>query len=534
MLKAFYIPLTVVFFLLCSWAIALMIYHGRAGSAARPAAVGPRRLAVLVGLLLAAIYVYQATWQLAGFARPEFMDFMRKYSRRQVNPAREMARGRILDRNGMELAFTDRSGKFERRYPFSRACCHLVGYVHPMFGLAGLEAADNAYLSGLTVSSRGELERFGINILDQGRAGGNDLAITLDARLQARAVELLRNRPGAIVAIRPRDGALLALASSPTFDPERLDEALFRSGRTGASPLMNRALQGAYPAGSTIKVMIAACALENGFDGLIDCPPEGYTPPGRQHQPIRDHEYYECQRRGETWRGMGAIGLKEAFERSSNVFFAQLGVKLGSRRLDATAVRFLFNRPLIIFEGSSGVVAARASVWPAPGPDQAGQAAQLSIGQGAMLVTPLHMALIASAIANGGELHFPRLSARTPPLPPERIIERSVSEKLHGLMRHAVERGTGRGADISEAAIAGKTGTAQVPDGPDHSWFICFAPAGDPALAIAVIIEHGGYGSAAAVPAAADLVRTAKKIGLLEPVARENAAAPDRAIGSTP
>lgn len=518
MLKALNIPLTLGFFLLCFWTIALIFYYSRAAAPAKPAAgTGVRWLLRCVCLLFLAAYMYQATWQLAGFSRPAFMDFMRKYSRRTVNPAKEMARGSIRDRNGVELAVNARSDNILRRYPYGRGFCHLIGYADPMFGLAGLEAADNAFLNGSSLASPDELGRFSMNILNHRKAEGNDLVLTIDARLQKTAVTLLRGRPGAIVVIQPQDGSVLALVSAPSFNPEDLDASLFSEEKKRSSPLLNRAVQGMYPPGSIIKIMVAACAVENEFAELLDCPPQGYTPPGPRHRPIRDHEYYEYQRRGDSWQGWGSIGLEEGFARSSNVFFSQLGVKLGARQLNKAAERFLFNQPLVLFEGSSGTISVKQSFWPAVSPEDSGSLAQQSIGQGAMLVTPLHMALIAAAIARDGQLYAPRLAVRTPPRLLDKIMDYRVAEKLKQLMRYTVEHGTARGANIKDLNIAGKTGTAQAPEGADHSWFVCFAPVEQPAIALAVIIEHGGYGSASALPVATELVKKAKKLGLLEP-----------------
>ena len=520
MFKALNIPLTLGFFLLCFWTIALLFSYSRSASLAKPAAgTGVRWLLRCVCLLFLATYLYQATWQLAGFGRPAFMDFMRKYSRRPVNPAKEMARGSILDRNGVELAVNARSDNLLRRYPYGRGFCHLIGYADPMFGLSGLEAADNAFLNGSSLSSPDELGRFSMNILNHRKAEGNDLILTIDARLQKTAAALLRNRPGAIVAIQPQDGSVLALVSAPAFSPEDLEASLFSDERKNSSPLLNRAVQGLYPPGSIIKIMVAAGAVEGGFSDVLDCPAQGYTPPGPHHRPIRDHEYYEYQRRDGTWQGWGRIGLEEGFARSSNVFFAQMGVKLGSPRLNKAAERFLFNKPLVLFEGSSGTISAKQSFWPVVSPEDPGSLAQQSIGQGALLVTPLHMALLAAAIARDGELYAPRLAMRTPPRLLDRIMDYGVAEKLKQLMRYTVEHGTAQGANIKGLNIAGKTGTAQASEGADHSWFVCFAPLERPAIALAVLIEHGGYGAASALPVAAELVKKAKKLGLLEPEA---------------
>jgi len=509
--------LSIIFFFLCFWALVMLFYYGGTTSPAKPSASGSgaRWLFRIIFLMFMAVYLYQASWQLAGFARPAFMDFMRKYSRRPVNPAREMVRGRILDRSGVELAVNDPADNRLRRYPLGSLFCHLVGYMDPMFGLDGLEAADNAFLSGYSLSSSDEVGRFSLNILNHRKAGGNDLILTIDAGLQKVAADLLKNKRGAIVALQPEDGSIIALTSSPAYNPQTLDAGLFAADK-GRSPLFNRALHGLYPPGSTFKIAVAACALEHGFHELLDCPAQGYTPPGPFHRPIRDHEYYEHQRNGESWPGWGRIGLDQAFARSSNVFFSQLGVRLGSAQLNAIAQRFLFNKPLILFEGSSSAISAQPSFWPALSEKNSGDSAQQAIGQGSLLVTPLHMALITAAIAQNGELYAPRIAVRTPPRLLARLVDRRVADEIKRLMRYTVEHGTAVGANIKGITIAGKTGTAQAPDGEDHSWFVCFAPVERPAIAVAVLIEHGGYGAAAALPVAVELIKKAKSLGLLE------------------
>jgi penicillin-binding protein A len=509
--------LSIIFFLLCFWALVLLFYYGGITSPAKHSASGSgaRGLFRIIFLSFMAVYLYQASWQLAGFSRPAFMDFMRKYSRRPVNPAREMVRGRILDRSGVELAVNDPADNRLRRYPLGSLFCHLVGYMDPIFGLDGLEAADNAFLSGYSLSSSDEVGRFSLNILNHRKVGGNDLVLTIDTGLQKTAADLLKNKRGAIVALQPEDGSIIALTSSPAYNPQALDAALFNANR-GASPLFNRALHGLYPPGSTFKIAVAACALEQGFHETLDCPGQGYIPPGPFHRPIRDHQYYEHQRNGEAWPGWGRIGIEQAFARSSNVFFAQLGVRLGSSQLNAIAQRFLFNQPLLLFAGSSSNISTQPSFWPILSEKDSGDSAQQAIGQGSLLVTPFHMALITAAIAQNGELYAPRIAVRTPARLLGRLVDQRIAGEIKRLMRHTVERGTAVGANIKGITIAGKTGTAQAPDGEDHSWFICFAPVERPAIAVAVLIEHGGYGAAAALPVAVELIKKAKSLGLLE------------------
>lgn len=462
------------------------------------------------------VYAYQASWQLTGFARHDFMAFMRTYSRRPVNPAKETSRGRILDRNGVELAANDDKNALKRVYPFAKPFCHLVGYLDPMFGLTGLEAADNAFLDGYSLTSAGEVGRFGLNIVNHRSVGGNDLVLTVDSVLQKLAVNLMGKRRGAVVALKPQDGSILVLASSPGYNPQALDARLFRDEQADSSPLLNRAIHGLYPPGSIFKIVVSALALEKGLSERLDCPAQGYVPAGGRYKPIRDHEYYAFKKRGKTWQGRGRVGIEEAFALSSNVFFAQLGVRLGGAQMNEIAQRFLFNMSICLFEGSSGNMTSRQGKWPELDGQNMGSVAQQAIGQGAILVTPLQMALITAAIAQDGELYTPRISSRTPARILGRLTGPEIAQKLKAMMRNTVERGTAAGARIKGLAIAGKTGTAQVPDGADHSWFVCFAPIEAPAIAVAVIIEHGGYGAASALPVAVELIKKAKGLGLLQ------------------
>jgi len=210
-------------------------------------------------VLFSGVLLYQATWQLTGLFRPQFLAFMQVYDRRQFNPAHRIRRGRILDHRGEVLAFSERQGeRILRRYPYGAAFAHVVGYGDPKFGAAGLEAAANAYLNGATADSLPAWGELGQQLLTRDRnPRGQDLRLTLDTELQRLAVQGLGGRQGAVVVLDPRDGAIRVLFSLPAFDPNRIDAALFRTGQPG-TPLLNRATQGLYPPGSTFKILTAA------------------------------------------------------------------------------------------------------------------------------------------------------------------------------------------------------------------------------------------------------------------------------------
>lgn len=468
-----------------------------------------RPAVILLALAFTGILIHQATWQLTGTSRPEFIAFMQLHDRRELNPAHRIERGRILDRRGVVLAHTEVvGGEVRRRYPGGPAFAHVVGYTHPRYGTSGMEAVATVQLNGGAPRDLGDWRALGRQLVIPDRGPrGRDLQLTLDAELQLRAHALLAGRHGAIVVLRPHDGAILALVSTPAFDPNQITPALFQDD--GArSALLNRATQGLYPPGSVFKILPATLALEAGFEGTLDCPADGFTTSAR-YRKIRDHEYYEAQKKGTTWRGHGRIDLPTALARSSNVFFAQLGVQQGHAALERLGARLRFNDQIVLHESPHGRYAMQTGRLPRLEPADRYGLAQLSIGQGRALVTPAHLALIGAAIANGGRAVQPRLIASEPPVALDVFMSTPVAARLSTLLRGVVTRGTGRGIDDPRLPIAGKTGTAENPHGPSHSWFVGFAPVERPTHAIAVLVEHGGYGSATAAPIARDLLARA-------------------------
>jgi peptidoglycan glycosyltransferase len=471
---------------------------------------------VLLTLLFTGILVYQATWQLIGTSRPEFIAFMQLHDRRVLNPAHRIQRGRILDHRGEVLAYSEEIlGQVYRLYPDGPAVAHVVGYSHPWFGASGMESVANVRLNGGAPDGLGDWGELGRQLITQEkRPRGQDLILTLDAELQRMAFGLLEGKQGAIVAMRPEDGAIRTLVSAPSYDPNRITSALFQDSGPGAA-LLNRATQGLYPPGSTFKILLAALALEQGFSGMLECPADGFTTSPR-YRKIRDHEYYTASKSGSTWTGRGSLDLATAFARSSNVFFAQLGVRYGHEAFYAMTEQMQLNRKIILHETPYGAWSMRTGEIPRLDTSDRYGLAQMSIGQGAALVTPAHMALIAAAVANRGLAVRPRLIATEEPVPLAFFMSESVAARLSTMLRQVVVDGTGRGIDNPRLAIAGKTGTAENPHGASHSWFVGFAPADRPQLAVAVLVEHGGYGSATAAPIARDLLLRAVDLGLIE------------------
>jgi penicillin-binding protein A len=496
--------------------VAMLLLLKRMHQLRDVAGTGPA-LGTLLLLLLpfAAVLGYQATWQLTGVLRPRFIAFMQIHDRRAFNPAHRLRRGRILDRRGRVLAYSrEYRGQVYRLYPLGPVLAHVVGYSDPQFGASGVEEAANVYLNGGAPASLPDWGELGRQVVTQDIPRGRDLTLTLDADLQQLALGLLAGRAGAVVALSPADGAVRVLASSPSFDPNRLSPALFQ-GTDPSAPLLNRATQGLYPPGSTFKVVMAAEALGAGFTGTIDCPAEGFTT-SAGYPRIRDHEYYTARRSGRIWGGHGAMDLAAALVHSSNVFFAKLGTSYGVQALYRNTERFLFNHPVVIDEGPYGTWTLGTGEIPHIGANDHYGLAQISLGQGRALATPAHMALIAAAVADGGLAMRPHLAALTPPHPLARLMPATVARRIAHMLRRVVSEGTARDIETAGLAIAGKTGTAENAQGQPHSWFIGFAPARHPGLAVAVLVEHGGFGARAAAPIARDLLLHAHQLGLLE------------------
>jgi peptidoglycan glycosyltransferase len=458
---------------------------------------------------------YQASWQLMGLFRPEFVGFMQRYDKRHFNPARQLNRGKILDRNSVVLATNEKTADGVKRvYPFGPKMAHIIGYVHPKYGLNGVEKAMDGFLAGTRAESMKDWEQLGKNLLTQEKApGGKDIRLTLDAALQSAAYDLLGARKGAVIVMGIRSGALYTVCSRPGFDPNQLRAQTFlEAGRT--APLLNRAIRGLYPPGSTFKIAMGAYALEHGLPDLINCERGFQTSKGMK--PIRDHIYYDRERQGRTWGGYGKIGLGTAIAESSNVYFANLGVQAGNGGFRWLSDRMAFNRPITLIDGADGKIQSAASRLPGlKSRDQYGLA-QMGIGQGKLAVTPLQMALLTAAVANEGVAPSPRLLTGQKPEALGRFMSNATANKLGVMLRRVVTDGTAKKASQLPWALAGKTGTAENRQGASHSWFTGYFPFELPQLVVCVVVENGGYGSAAALPITIGVIREAARLGLFK------------------
>lgn len=445
---------------------------------------------LVVGAMLAALAYWQVfRTDLAGRAgNPRVLSAY-------TNPGR----GRILDRKGNVLAETLPGG--QRYYP-DASVAHVAGFIDSRFGMHGVELAFNDALSGETgarswsAAFEAEFQRASVR--------GLDVRLTIDPAVQAAAAGALGARRGAVVALDPRNGEVLAMVSVPTYDPGAL-------GRNGdaltsdpSSPLLNRATQGSYPPGSTFKTVTASSALEHGVitpETLVTCPGEI----------VVDGFPISCRN---VPQGVGTYPFRDAFAYSVNAIFGQLGVEIGWKRLLDTARSFGFGSALdfTIETAPSQVYAPGSSLTKV-------LLASTAFGQGELLATPLQMAVIAATIANGGVLVSPHLGLdalrdgehvrdlETPEA--TRILSPGVSKTMRDLMVAVVANGQANGVAIPGVTVAGKTGTAESGQGTSHAWFIAFAPAESPTVAVAVLVEEGGQGGVVASPIAGKVIQAA-------------------------
>ena len=420
------------------------------------------------------------------------------YNRRLWEQEETVTRGTIYDAKGRVLAKTvEENGAKKRIYPGGEAFGPIIGYSSKKLGRANLEQALNGELLG--ISQQDPMMVLRQKVL--GVSKGNDVYLTIDSELQNKAYQLFRGRRGALVALDPNTGAVLALVSSPGYDPDFIEQMWESLSKDENSPLLNRAVQGLYPPGSTFKIVTLAAALES----IPDIESRTYETPGHVEvngRVIRDYEGFRP----------GNYDIKKAFSLSSNSIFVKVGLEVGKERLFDKAIDFGFNDK-ISFE--LPVAASRFPRFSLIGDDV--ELAEASIGQGKILTTPFQMAVVASAVANGGRIIKPYIVQKvvTPlgevknfsnPSVLKEAIDVVTANKIREYMVDVVEHGTGRAAGIKGIKVAGKTGSAENPHGKPHAWFVGFAPADNPEIAVAVVVENAGSGGTNAAPIARDVM----------------------------
>ncbi len=400
--------------------------------------------------------------------------------------------------------------KYQREYPGGEAYAAVIGYDSPQFGRAGLESQYNDVLLGL--GQRSDLLRDLFKTTTQ----GYDLLTTLNPVVQEAAVNALGARRGAVVAMNPDTGAILAMASWPSYDDNTIaSQAKDANGNLLAeaakaaydqdpnSPLLNRATMGLYPPGSSFKVLNAAAGIDSGTVNrldILDCT-GAYT--------IGGHTFGD--------RVHGPVDMLAALTVSCNNYFSHSALTETARVLVDYAQRFGVNTlPPIDYP------AVAISSIPQPSAMDQVELAATGFGQGELLLTPLQLAMIGSAIANDGREMTPHLMKevrdaqgnileRYDPKLWRQVVSASTASQVLNMMVSVVESGTGQAASIPGYSVAGKTGTAEPGnDKPNHAWFLGIAPAGNPQVVVAVVIENsGGSGGEDAAPVAKAVMQAA-------------------------
>jgi penicillin-binding protein 2 len=355
---------------------------------------------------------------------------------------------------------------------------------------------------------------------------GSDLLLTIDIALQRVAEEVLSDTiTGAMVAIDPASGEILAMVSRPAFDPNLFttvvpESTWRRLNEDPGRPLLNRAVQGTYPPGSILKLVTAGAGLEYGI-----------VSQHTRFAPCRGAFKY-----GERWfgcwrpEGHGSLDLVGAMAQSCDVYFYQLGLKLGLDRWSKFAGACGLGVPvgLDLSNEAEGLIPSREFYDHRYGKGKwsTGVLLNLSIGQGEILVTPLQMACFMAALGNGGTIYRPHLVKEIRSVGGKVIVQhpqvvghlpvsantlKTILRSVREVVRHPL--GTGKMAAVDGVAVAGKTGTAQNPHGEDHAWFGGFAPADDPRIAVVVLVEYGGHGGTTAAPMAGRIIEAYLKRG---------------------
>ena len=406
----------------------------------------------------------------------------------------EVIRGKIYDNSANDnilLAYTDEEGN--RIYPYGKAYAHVVGY--SQYGKTGIEALANSTLLYPNYSLLSILKMAFLNDKFEGR----DVVTTLNHTYQSKIAEAMKDKRGAVVVLEASTGKVLAMYANPTFDPNEIGEnwSLLNTDEEN-SPLLNRATKGLYPPGSIFKVVTSLAymrqnkKMDKPLDFTYDCTGS-----------ISGNEYtIRCF----NGTAHGKVDLYHAFAKSCNSYFVALGKQLEQNQLKATAESLGFNQPLGVDFGYS------VSQFNLQTNDSDFEKAATAIGQGRTLTTPLHMAMLASAIINDGKSMKPylldytmkqgrQIINRQKAVEIGNIMEESEAYELQALMEGVVDHGTAVTLPEKNLVVGGKTGTAENETEADHSWFMGYAydPNETPkdAIAFAVVVEGGGKGAQA-------------------------------------
>ena len=463
-----------------------------------------RNLFGLVVLLFAVLIGFTSYWSVFDADELE----ANPANKRPLLEEQQIRRGLIFAADGTVLARSRGKGNaprfYERVYPQGALFGHPVGYSFVERGRVALEREYNDELTG----KHQEFETIFDELRGREREG-DDLVTTLDPGAQRTAIDALAGRAGAIVALEPSTGRVRTMVSVPRYDPNSIPNRFSDLRRAPGSPLLNRTVQSGYPPGSTFKAVTATAAIDSGrytpqsFE-------DGKSPKEIDGVPLTNF----------GGRDFGRITLTDALTNSVNTVWATVGEKVGKRTMYSYMRRYGFNRkPLLDLPRdemrASGVYDRNGDLLTVADAVDIGRVA---IGQERLQVTPLQMALVPAAIANGGSLMRPhivrdvrdrdgRVVRRVKPSEQSEVMKPSTASALAQMMSNVVEEGTGTAAALEGIDVAGKTGTAEVGT-VNQAWFIAFAPVQRPRVAIAVTVERtAGQGGTVAAPIAKQVMQ---------------------------
>ena len=426
------------------------------------------RVLIAISLLFLALVTYLLWFNM--FRAKDV--YTNSYNKRQWESEQQVQRGEIYSQDGVLLAETEIDGDARiRKYPKGRLYSHIIGYCSQVYGKTQLEMSHDDDLIGKGTIS------LTLNEIKH----GNNLNLTINDELQEYAYEQLDGRDGAIVAMEPTTGQILAMVSLPDFNPETIEKDWPSMMEDENSPFLARATQGLYPPGSTYKIVTAAGVYDNGMTT------ETFDDEGLfKKDDVTVYNYNK--------ESFGKLDIKTAFEVSSNYVFCTLGYEMGADAVKAEAEKFGVNKSF-----DFDIPVSQSQIQYKKMTDLDG--ALVSIGQGGLVMTPLHVAMMASAVANNGKMMKPYLVetvttengtviGQTKPSVLYDSIGTACADYIEDMMIGVVEDGTGTGAQISGITVAGKTGTAENETDKDHAWFVGYAPVENPTICVAVVLEN--------------------------------------------
>jgi penicillin-binding protein 2 len=460
----------------------------------------------------------------------------------------------LLETNRVHLPGLIVDVRPRRAYDYGDLASHLIGYLGEVDENELRQSRESPYRMGAQIGKYGveyrwendlrgsdggqqiEVDALGREVRPLGVVEpfpGNNLFLTIDLELQKIAEEAYRDKTGALIAMDPKTGQILAMVSKPSFNPDifarNISPEEWKSlVENPYHPLQNKGIQGQYPAGSVFKIITAIAGLESG----TITPTTPFTCAGAFSYGNRD---FRCWKEG----GHGSLSLHRAIVESCDIFFYQLGLKLGPDLIARYASEFGLGRATRISLPHERPGIVPSSSWKKKRfgvPWYSGETLSFSVGQGYLNATPLQLLVLISAVANGGKILLPQVVERVENIygeklkeyPPVEMESVNVSERTLRIIQEALRgavndpHGTGSAGALKEVKVAGKTGTAQVIAMPedfkrgemnriplkfrDHAWFVAYAPFEDPKISVAVLVEHGGFGATAAAPIAKKVI----------------------------